>query len=203
MTLHRQTNHYSHSYSLPALGRVAATHTRRMNAQHMTTTAHLGIGIVSQLCQKEDDISACVPFCVVRGAFRSPFSRGRRLTASHNLHSAQRDCAAAFPVRSRLLREGVHSWRANQDSGPCRGRVRTSEQLFRESSARKIFPISGVSSWRSGPTSPHSTLRSGQGSPSGARSISLTAAASRARVPRPLFIWQCWIDRHREVRQLR
>lgn len=108
-------------------------------------------------------------------------------------------CAAALRVRSIVLSGvGLRSCQANQASGGSCGPVRTSEQLFQESSAQQIFPHSAASSAPSGPTSRRSTWRSAPASRSAARNISSTGSVSRTPVRRlpsmPRLSAESWLE---------
>jgi hypothetical protein len=96
--------------------------------------------------------------------------------------------------RSCVVCWGLRSCPANQAATPARCRVRTSEQLFHESLARKIFPNSGASSSRSGPTNRRSIWRSARGFQSAGHNTSSTANASRTRKPRSWSMRRCLIN---------
>lgn len=170
MTLHREAHNNSHYSRTPALVRVAADHTRRLSAHHVSKAAHSAIGFLS---------------------YSGPQGGGAaRCRASHSQNeTAARRFAAALRVRSRVaLRGGVSSWELFRISGACR-RVRTSEHLFLESRVQHEFPSSaGMSCSAPTGSSRRTGSRDGQGAPSGTRTSSSQATGSRMRARRSRFI---------------
>ena len=121
----------------------------------------------------------------------------RRLRSKlHSSLEIMRHFAVAYPARPRssrscVLLRGLRSCLANQARAVARRRVRTLEQLFQESSAQKIFPLSVASSSCSGRKSLHSISRSVSASVNATRNISSTASASRTRAPCSSSVRRC------------
>jgi len=159
MTLPRKANHDSHLSISPALGRVAAAHTRRLNGQDMTKVGREGNGISAWLCRQKDGVAGVVLF--------------RNETAA-------RRCANGLRVRSTvLLRGGVASWEPNQQRDGRRCLEERFEQLFEEISPENVFPNSGASAASFGPTKrPMSSSRSGRAAPSARRNSTSRGTAS-------------------------
>jgi hypothetical protein len=114
MTLPRKANQNSHFYISPALGRVAATHTRRLRPQDKSKARREGNEIVSQLYCDHDNLPACV--CAI--LFRNETASSNRSAAAR---TAARRCVSALPVRSTVeLRGGVAWWEQDRISGSRR-----------------------------------------------------------------------------------
>lgn len=162
MTLHRKAHDNSHCTYTPALVRVAADHTRRLSAHHVSQTGHYAIGIVSQLHPQKGDLAAC----------------GYRDHSQNE--TAARRCVSALQVRSTVvLRGGVSSWepKQRQDGRRCLGE--RFEQSFEETRGPNVCRRLAVSAAKSGATrSPTSSWRSAPAARSGPRSSISRASAS-------------------------
>lgn len=164
MTPDRKQNNTSHSHTLPAHGRVAATHTHRLSGNNRQRMFALSSGIVTRSCHQNGGDTSRFHAYALDGADRSPCVHGRTRPGLRNSDSTARDCAGAFPVRSTaLLRGGVSSWEPNQyrDGRRCLGE--RFEHLFEEtrdtndcrSLAASVASCgatrSPMSSWRNAP----------------------------------------------------
>lgn len=130
---HREAQHIYHSCS-PALGRVAAAYTRRLNGQHMSKTGRKGNGFVTLVCPQEDG--------------RQGYAVYRALVFRNE--TTVRRCAALLQVRSTALRcVGGRSW-ANQTRGERRRQICGRTKMSAEKSGLWTgeFPSA---TWRASP----------------------------------------------------